>query len=75
MDDPRERELASLRRRLAESEENLRLVRERESQYVMATDVPFRATPPEDPADILIRQEDGRLLPSALVPDEEERGG
>jgi hypothetical protein len=25
--------------------------------------------------DLLIRQEDGRLLPSALVPDEEERGG
>lgn len=25
--------------------------------------------------DLLIRQEDGRLLPSAFVPDEEERGG
>jgi hypothetical protein len=25
--------------------------------------------------DLLIRQEDGRLLPSALVSDEEEHGG
>lgn len=31
------------------------------------SDVPFRATPLEDL--------DGRLLPSALVPDEEERSG
>lgn len=36
-----QRELASLRRRLEEARENLALIRERKSQYVMETDVPL----------------------------------
>ena len=34
-------ELASLRRQLAEARENLRLIQERKSQYVMETDIPL----------------------------------
>jgi outer membrane protein assembly factor BamB len=37
----RERELASLRRQLEEARENLLLIRERESQYVMETNIPL----------------------------------
>jgi len=37
----RERELASLRHQLEEARENLLLIRERESQYVMETNVPL----------------------------------
>jgi tetratricopeptide (TPR) repeat protein len=37
-----ERKHASLRRQLAETAENLRLIRERKSQYVMETDVPLQ---------------------------------
>jgi len=35
-------ELASLRRQLAEARENLRLIQERKSQYVMGTDIPLQ---------------------------------
>ena len=35
-------ELTSLRRQLAESRENLRLIEERKSQYVMVTDIPLQ---------------------------------
>jgi len=35
-------ELASLRRQLAEALENLRLIQERKSQYVMGTDIPLQ---------------------------------
>jgi hypothetical protein len=38
---PAERELASLRIQLEEARENLRLIRERKSQFVMETDVPL----------------------------------
>ncbi len=38
---PRERDLASLRRQLEEARESLRLIRERQAEYVMGTDVPL----------------------------------
>jgi hypothetical protein len=34
-------DVASLRRRLAEAEENLRLIKERKAEYVMSTDIPL----------------------------------
>jgi tetratricopeptide (TPR) repeat protein len=37
-----ELELASLRRQLAEAEENLRLIQERKSQYVLEVDIPLQ---------------------------------
>jgi hypothetical protein len=37
-----EQELASLRRRLAEARENLRLIEERKAEFVMSTDVPLQ---------------------------------
>jgi len=37
-----ESELASLRRQLAEARENLRLIQERKSEYVMGTDIPLQ---------------------------------
>jgi len=37
-----ESELASLRRQLAEARENMRLIQERKSQYVMGTDIPLQ---------------------------------
>jgi len=38
----RERELASLRRQLAEARENLRLIEERKSQYVLGVEIPLQ---------------------------------
>lgn len=35
-------ELASLKRQLTEAEENLRLILERQSQFVLTTDVPLQ---------------------------------
>ena len=35
-------ELASLRRQLAEARENLRLIQERKSEYVLGTDIPLQ---------------------------------
>lgn len=43
----KERELASLRRQLAEARENLRIIRERKSEYVIGTDVPLQWTKDE----------------------------
>jgi diadenosine tetraphosphatase ApaH/serine/threonine PP2A family protein phosphatase len=37
-----ESELASLRRQLAEARENLRLIQERKSEYVLGTDIPLQ---------------------------------
>jgi len=57
---PSDAEPASLRRQLAEAHENLRLIQERKSQYVMETDIPLQ----------LVREEQ-RLL--ELIEELEQR--